>query len=159
MKKIARILLPTDLSEMSLAAMEYAYQLAVKSRAHIYLLHIIGMSSPVTDSGSCATDNSLMSCACTLQQKLEDYFFSQLRRYENIACVIRRGDAPAEILKFAVEEKIELIIMTTHGKGYLADTIVGTVAEYIMHHANVPIILVKPKHVQYFTQERKEHQL
>ncbi len=159
MEKIVKILLPTDLSEVSLAAMDYAYQLALKSRAHIYLLHIIGESSTSADPESCGSEDSLLSCTCTLQQKLDEAFFFHLHRYENIACVIRRGDASAQILKFATEEKIDLIIMTTHGKGYLSDTIVGTVAEEIMHHTNVPIILVQPKHVQTLVQDRKEWQL
>ena len=50
MKKITKILLPTDLSEFSLGAIEYGCQLASRSRAHIYLIHIIYKCSSTTDS-------------------------------------------------------------------------------------------------------------
>ncbi|MBI1803751.1 MAG: universal stress protein [Ignavibacteriae bacterium] len=156
MKKMTKILVPTDLSEVSFAAMEYARQIAAQSRAHIYLIHIIDGDSPAGGSERPESENSPLSCACSLQHKLEGSFFDQLYRHENIVCVIRRGDPSAEILKFAAEEKIDLIVMATHGTGYLIDTIVGSVAERILQHPDVAILLVRPKQIHSLTQDRKE---
>ncbi len=153
MKKITKILLPTDLSEVSLGAMEYACQLAVKSRASIYLLHVI------ENHESCTLENSPVDCACSVQQKLEDAFHAPIYQYENIVCIIRRGHATTEILKFAAEEKVDLIIMTTHGKGYLTETNLGTIAEYIMHNSNIPIILVHPSTLISSEKNRRELQI
>ena len=159
MKKITKILVPTDLSEVSFAAMDYARQIAAQSRAHIYLIHIINRDSSAEGSECRQTENSPMSCAYALQHKLEDSFFDQLYRHENIVCVIRRGEPSTEILKFAEEEKVDLIVMTTHGSGYLTDTIVGSVAHQILRHPDVSIILVRAKQVHLLTQDRMECQI
>jgi nucleotide-binding universal stress UspA family protein len=90
---------------------------------------------------------------------LEGSFFDQLRSHENIICVIRRGDPSVEIVKFALEEKIDLIVMTTHGTGYLLDTIVGSVAKRILEHPQAEIILVRPLQIQSLITGRKECQL
>ena len=156
MKKITKILVPTDLSEVSLAAMDYARQLGAQSRAHIYLIHVIDGERSAEGSGCREPEKSPMGCACELQRKLEGSFFDQLYRHENIVCVIRKGEPSTEILKFAEEEKIDLIVMTTHGAGYLTDTIVGSIAQRILRHPDASIILVRAKQVHSLSQDRKE---
>ncbi len=158
MKKIAKILVPTDLSEVSLSAMEYAHLMPSQSRAHIYLLHIIENHSASCGDKGMKSDTSPLSCACALQKELEDSFFIQLYRYENIACVIRRGDPSAEIRKFAEEEKIDLIVMTTHGEGYFNNKILGTVAEQILQCSALQVIFVRPMQIHSLIQPRKEYQ-
>src|SRR5437879_2318878 len=140
MKKMTKILVPTDLSEVSLTAMEYARQIAAQSRAHIYLIHVLDGDSSAGGSGHPESENSPLSCARTLQEKLEGSFFEQLYRHENIVCVIRRGDPSAEILNFAAEESIDLIVMATHGTGYLADALVGSVAAGVLKRPELSII-------------------
>ena len=157
MKKMTKILVPTDLSEVSLAAMDYARPIAAQSRAHIYLIHVI--NGECSTEGFQSRENSPISCTLALQHKLEGFFFDQLYRHENIVCVIRRGEPSTEIIKFAEEEKIDLIVMTTHGSGFLIDTIVGSVAQRILQHPDLSIILVRPKQIQSLAQDGKECQL
>ena len=149
MKKITKILVPTDLSAVSLAATDYARLLASASGAQVYLIHIIEETCCAPKSTNWNLDTSALGCAFMLQKELEESFIAQLYRFEDIVCVIRRGDALSEILKFALEEKIDHLVMTTHGKGYLSDKPLGSIAGRLIEQTNIPVTLVRPKQIQH----------
>ena len=48
-----------------------------------------------------------------------------------------------QILKFAKEHHSSLIVIGTHGRSGLDRLLLGSVAEGVMHHADVPVILVR----------------
>lgn len=56
---------------------------------------------------------------------------------------LRTGPAAAEILKFAQENPIDLVCMATHGRGGISRWILGSVAERVLRHADVPILLAR----------------
>ena len=156
MNNNSKLLIPTDLSRASLSAIDCALPLALQSHATIYLIHIIDEPSVAASGTSWSREQSPMSCSCTLQHELEDYFFGQFQRYENIVCVIRRGEASTEILRFAREESIGLIVMATHGKTSCDENVLGAVAEQMLRRSTVPIILVHSKNALNFIEQRKE---
>lgn len=70
---------------------------------------------------------------------------SRLRpRVSNIATRVAVGDAAAMIMHTATETDANLIAMTTHGYSGFSRLFLGSVAERVMHHATVPLLLVKP---------------
>ena len=142
MKKIQTILIPTDLSRVSLCAIDCALPFAAQSHATIYLIHVINQANDLQDITAWSRDQSPMMCSCTLQNELETYFFGQFHRYDNIVYIIRRGEEAVEILRYAEEKAIDLIVMATHGKTSCADNVVGAVAEQMLRKSTVPIILV-----------------
>lgn len=155
MKKIETILIPTDLSRLSLCAIDCALPFASQSHATIYLIHVIDQAAGLQDTAAWSREQSPMMCSCTLQHELEVYFFDQFQRYDNIVCIIRRGEAAAEILRFAQETSIDLIVMATHGRTCCTDNVVGAVAEQVLRQSTIPIILAHSKKVQDFVEDRK----
>lgn len=58
--------------------------------------------------------------------------------------VILNGDKPGEeIVKAAADEKGGLIVMGTRGLGLIRRTLLGSVSEYVVHHANCPVTIVR----------------
>ena len=58
--------------------------------------------------------------------------------------VIRKSDAPAdEIVKYAQEENIDLIVMGTHGRPGLAHLLMGSVAEKVVRTAPCPVLTLR----------------
>ncbi|MFN7087578.1 MAG: universal stress protein [Burkholderiales bacterium] len=53
------------------------------------------------------------------------------------------GDPGATIAAFAAKHGCRQIIMGTHGLGALASLVMGSVATKVVHHASVPVMLVK----------------
>lgn len=53
------------------------------------------------------------------------------------------GHAAEEICALATKEKAELIVMGTHGHGAIGRAVLGSVAQRVLAHSNVPVLLVK----------------
>jgi nucleotide-binding universal stress UspA family protein len=70
-------------------------------------------------------------------QKLE-FIRERISGAHRIVRVIRRGDPSVEIVKFARDEGIDLIVMATHGRTGLAHVLMGSAAEKVMRSSVVP---------------------
>jgi nucleotide-binding universal stress UspA family protein len=58
------------------------------------------------------------------------------------------GDPGKEIVKTVEKEKIDLVIMGTHGRKGLEHTLFGTVAHYVVTHSKAPVLIVNPYRVE-----------
>jgi len=148
MKKIQRILVPTDFSEFSLAGMEYVISLSVLYDAQIYLLNVIDHEPTLTfhtvdlHSETLLRDNT---------KKAEAYLGAIIDRkfqnMQNIIPMVRHGDPARTIVKVAKEENVDLIIMATHGRTGVAHVLLGSVAEKVVRQSSIPVLTVKPEEV------------
>ena len=57
--------------------------------------------------------------------------------------ILAMGDPAAEIIKIAQSSAIDLIAMTTHGHGVIADVLYGSTADKVRHKVEVPVLLLK----------------
>jgi nucleotide-binding universal stress UspA family protein len=57
--------------------------------------------------------------------------------------ILAAGDPPAEVLAAAERENCDLIAMATHGHRFIADLLLGSVAEAVRHRARIPVLLLK----------------
>jgi nucleotide-binding universal stress UspA family protein len=55
------------------------------------------------------------------------------------------GNVAEELVKFADEEKADLIVMASHGRSGISHWAIGSVAEKVFRATDVPVLLVKPK--------------
>ncbi|KAL3853727.1 hypothetical protein ACJMK2_017244 [Sinanodonta woodiana] len=56
------------------------------------------------------------------------------------------GSSPGEeIVKMAESNKVSLIVMGTRGLGKIRRTILGSVSDYVLHHAQCPVVIVRPE--------------
>lgn len=143
MVDIKRILHPSDFSEFSDRALDYATQLAQKFGAELHLLHVL------TDPMSLVQGPADYS--------LPDGFFEDLIKQAEGALAerprsggsglkVRRvtavGSAAGEIVRYAGENKADLIVMGTHGLTGLAHLLIGSVAERVARTAPCPVMTV-----------------
>lgn len=62
-----------------------------------------------------------------------------------VSTAIRFGDPVQAILNFIVEEKVDLVAMTSHGRTGLSQLMFGSVTEKVLHAAPVPVLLLHPR--------------
>lgn len=74
-----------------------------------------------------------------LQQKLHEYGLVKV----NIK--VLHGNPAVEIVKFAKKEFCDLIVMSTHGRSGLKRLLIGSVTDQVLHQANCPVLVVRPK--------------
>jgi nucleotide-binding universal stress UspA family protein len=140
--KIKKILFPTDFSEFNDAALEFASRLAAESGAILYILHADDMeqiAAVMSDSGyPFPRDEETRQ---ELHQKLERVLPTVSSvKYQH--CYLR-GTATGEIIGFAKEQGIGLIVMASHGRTGLRRLLMGSTAENVMRQAPCPVLIVK----------------
>jgi nucleotide-binding universal stress UspA family protein len=60
-------------------------------------------------------------------------------------CITLLGTAGETIVKYSTENKVELIAIATHGRSGPGRMVMGSVADYILRHAHLPILLIRPE--------------
>jgi nucleotide-binding universal stress UspA family protein len=82
-----------------------------------------------------------------IETELENYLRGIARDLEQagakVTCAVRFGSPADEILSYAVENKIELIAMCTHGRSGLARWAYGSVADRVLCVSGCPVLLVR----------------
>jgi nucleotide-binding universal stress UspA family protein len=142
MGAIRTILCPTDLSEASGAALDFALSLAHLVHAEVVLLHVMVEPPRVAEGYQldrfqrAATDEA-QRCMADLMTKAADWKVKTVPR-------IRRGVEFREINAAAVEEKADLIVMGTHGRTGLEHFLIGSVAEKVVRTSPCPVLTVRP---------------
>ncbi len=139
---MTQILVATDFSEASAAAMDYGRALARTFGASLHLLHV--MENPFLRP-HVADPHMIKNAALS---HLFDRLTDDDRRTLHATAVLETSDDPAdEIVKYAKTRQIDLIVMGTHGRGTVAQLLVGSVAERVVRTAPCPVLTVRhPEH-------------
>lgn len=143
MKTIKKILVATDFSDLSAAAVEYARAFAAKFDAKICLAHVVD-TAPLIGPGGGSSLTMSHEIEKDATKELKRYAAKHLGSLRKLELIICEGDPRQEIVKLVEREKIDLIVMATHGRTGLAHVILGSVAERVVQNSPVPVVLVKP---------------
>ena len=147
------ILLPTDFSEHSALATNYAISLAQKYEAKISVLHVLERVAEFTSAmGTEVPGHETVLVyydeLFTAAQKRVKEMCAQAAEHNVVAYErIITGNPRHEILAIAHSEPIDLIIVGTHGRQGFSRVVHGSVAEAVVRHAPCSVLSVKrPEH-------------
>jgi universal stress protein A len=150
MIKLQRILLPTDFSEYSAAARMYACAFAQQFGAELHVLHVIQDLAPLVPEPGAALAppiDYLRELELNANAMLERVIDANWAVGKSIVKVVRQGPPFLEIVRYAQEANIDLIVLGTHGRGGLAHMLLGSVAEKVVRKAPCPVLTVRhPEH-------------
>lgn len=135
------ILVPHDFSDASNQALSNAESLAKSFGATVHVLHIV--VDPYTEVWSIdATGMDLGSLVSRwqldAQKRLDD--LSVGVPHERVTKV---GQPHKEIVAYAKEHDIDMIVMGTHGRGFVEHMLLGSVAEKVLRTAPCPVMTVR----------------
>jgi universal stress protein A len=147
---IKNILVATDFSEPSDAALSYGRALARHFDAGFHLLHVVeNVAAQAYGDGYIAAPPSMQaeledSARKLLEALLIDNDDQPLR---STPVIMRSGTPAAAIVDYAREHGIDIIVMGTHGRQALAHLLMGSVAERVVRTAPCPVLTVRhPEH-------------
>lgn len=129
-KTYEKILYCTDFSELADAAFEYACDMAQRHKSELHILH--AQTEPPN------------------KEKLDRIYKQKYLDKDNCAglkteCVTRQGMDYEQIISYAKEEDMSIIVMATHGKGgFLKDMLAGSCARQVVGRSPVPILVIPP---------------
>lgn len=145
MLRIERILCPTDFSEFSAKAYDYAYSLARRYGAKVFVEHVI---EPVTYAYPYyAFPDSVTEVYWDLSKHAEEQLRELVRAHSwngvQPGIAVQTGSVPESILSFVDKNSVDLIVMGTHGRRGLDRVAMGSITESVLRRARCPVLAVR----------------
>ena len=143
------VLVPTDFSDHSLRALDYAVDIARKFSSRITLISVVEPLLQAVDMSWTTVDFDELDRSHREAAAARAAEIVAERVPSDISCeiVTVMGKPFLEIVKYAKEHNMDLIVMATHGHGALAHTLLGSVAEKVVRKAPCPVLTVRhPEH-------------
>jgi nucleotide-binding universal stress UspA family protein len=155
--EIKKIIYATDLSKNSVYAFRYALKVAEKVNSEIIILHVIEPIPSITKH-----DMKIYVDETKWEEKIkyeQDLAIERINKRLQEFCKQETQDAPQclalvsnvlvrpgypveEILKAADDEHCSMIVLGTHGKGFLKQTFLGSVARSVLNRAKKPVLII-----------------
>jgi universal stress protein A len=140
-----KILYATDFSPASDAALSFASSLASDSGAVLHIVHV-GVSH-ADAFATTAPYGYAISEDVELRERhdRESKLVHVLPSVAGVVCKHHNleGNPAEEVLRFAEEEGVDLIVVGSHGRTGLSRMLMGSVAEEIVRRADCPVLVVK----------------
>lgn len=145
-----RILVPTDFSKHSRNALKYAAAFAEKFGGELHLLHVVQdlaifipdmvtVAPPITPS----LEQMTAAVRAAFDRLVQENELDKL----TLKREVRQGNPFYEIIRYAKEADVDLIVMGTHGHTGLAHMLLGSVTEKVVRKSPCPVLTVRdPEH-------------
>jgi nucleotide-binding universal stress UspA family protein len=143
--EIKKILVPTDFSDTGLLALEHASFLARLMKAELILLHVLPMSEYHFEIPEqvMRIDNQ-EEINRIVEHKLAEVATETRTKYGILPRTLStRGKIANEVMQIAQDEKVDLIIMGTHGAKGFEELLIGSNAHKVVSLAPCPVITVQ----------------
>ena len=139
MPAFKQILFPVDFSEQSRALAPHVACMAAHYRARVTILHVIEMPIPVKPGWpEYASLFDLPGLIETQKQRLQSFLRSEFESVSTTRLTLE-GDPGRTIADYADDEKVDLIMMPTHGYGPFRRFLLGSVTAKVLHDADCPV--------------------
>jgi nucleotide-binding universal stress UspA family protein len=145
MATIKHVLLATDLTDASEPAFDEALSIAQALHAKLTILHIYflpiyllpdAVYVPTAEQAERVTENA--------QAGLEALAVRARAKGLVVDADLTSGDDPCNtILEHAKQRGADLVILGTHGRGAIKTALLGSVAQEVVRHADIPILTVR----------------
>jgi nucleotide-binding universal stress UspA family protein len=142
--EIRNVLIATDFSRCSAAALNFGLQLIETYSGTAFIVSVVSndaylLAGPEAYVG--ARDAVLRDLECLKSELRRSH--AQLAD-KNYRLYLLEGDIADSLLDFARKNEIDLIVMGTHGRGGVRKALLGSVAERVFRHSTVPVLTLGP---------------
>jgi nucleotide-binding universal stress UspA family protein len=150
---IRKILVPVTFSEFSEELIEYAVGVARPLSAEIVFMNVIDQRDiqavqTITSFGYEVDETHYIQ---EVEKQRIGILEERLNRInypdEKMRVVFKKGRPAAVLLKFAIDEKMDLIIMDVKGKSEIVHALSGSVAEKMFRYSPVPVLSYRRKEI------------
>ncbi|HEY3323711.1 MAG TPA: universal stress protein [Planctomycetota bacterium] len=155
MIQFKKIVLTTDFSDNSEAAVPYAVELAKRYDGEIHLLHVTVehayyVPMPTGEFVTMTAPEEWLKEAQQNQMKILMDRADALATHEGVKVIpmMRNGHPPTEIVHYAKEIDADCVVISTHGRTGLAHLLHGSVGESVLRHCPKPVLSVRPPKLQ-----------
>ncbi|WP_435347746.1 universal stress protein [Haloarchaeobius sp. HRN-SO-5] len=134
------ILFPTDGSDASMAALEYALDLATTYDARLHVLY-------VADTNRDSVTTIGMDVVDALEREGEGVVadVTERARSAGVETVdeVLQGDPSATILDYVTDRGVDCVVMATKGRSGISELLLGSVTDRVVRQSPVPVLTVR----------------
>jgi nucleotide-binding universal stress UspA family protein len=150
MVEIKKVLYATDLSDLSAWALQYAVSLAVQYRAELHCINVVDDSYQywlTFDAAALPAGPAMEDLMPAAEKQLDDFLNGQVPPDVPLTKRLLRGRPFIEIIRYARENAIDVLVVGTHGWGALRQVLMGSVADRVVRKSPCPVLAVRhPEH-------------
>ncbi|HAS28270.1 MAG TPA: universal stress protein [Dehalococcoidia bacterium] len=139
-----KILVPLDGSKTAEGVLPHAKALAYSEKAELILINVV--ANPAFEFAF--SDPSIAARTIAEEEELGSKYMAEIEERlksegYKVTSLIKGGSAANTILKTAEEMGADIIAMSTHGRTGPAHWVIGSVAEKVVHHSKIPVMLIR----------------
>jgi nucleotide-binding universal stress UspA family protein len=145
------VLVPLDGSEFSEHALPLAVDIVRKAGGTLHLCHVQAPVATVySETPLFLQDNLAQQMSATERKRLQAYLEGVAGRIRNtvpgivVTTNLQEGEPAVTLQKHADVAGIDLVLMTSHARGAVGRFWLGSVADELLRHLPVPILVVRP---------------
>ena len=150
MNKERKILVAADGSKLSYKASEYAINDALKDNATIYFLYVLPKDDLPKEIVRYIQEEKIEGGLGKLTTRIVAQavltpFIDKARKsgIKKVHGRVLRGDPASEIIKYAKEEKIDLLVLGSRGRGKISSILLGSVSNQVCQLSNCTTVTVR----------------
>ncbi len=154
-----KVLIALDYDPTAQKVAETGYNLAKAMQAQAILLHVTSDSSyysslnysPIMGFGGFNSIDAVQADSADGLKNVAQEYLDKSKRHlgdEKIQTIVKSGVFGETILNTALEIKADIIVMGTHSRRGLEKILVGSVAENVLHHSSIPLLIIPTKDIK-----------
>jgi nucleotide-binding universal stress UspA family protein len=140
---IRKVLLATDLSDASSSATELAFELASRLGAALLVVSVIDPGSLLMPGGR------FRARVDQVREHHQDQAQGLVERGRelgiDVSFLVWTGDPGDQIVAAAEAERVDMILVGSHGRGAVGRLFLGSVSEHVVRNAPCPVLVVRPR--------------
>lgn len=137
-----KLLLATDLSEASSSATEQAFELASRLGASLLIVSVIDPGSLLLPGGR------FRARVDQVRERREKQAQALVERGRiegiDVSFLVWTGDPGDQIVSAAEAERVDMVLVGSHGRGAVGRLFLGSVSEHVVRNAPCPVLVVRP---------------
>jgi len=144
-----KILVPIDGTEFAEQSIECAKALAGGDEAaEVVLLQVIEHNPQINDIGGLSSERWYRDAQARCQAKVKKYISQVTNKLKEdgiaVKSTITQGRVADEIINYTKNSQADLIVMNSHRRSGISRLLHGSVADEVLRHSAVPVLLVEP---------------
>ncbi len=140
---LGKLLLATDLSEASSSATEEAFELALRLGASLLIVSVIDPGSLLLPGGRF---RARVDQVRERREQLAQELVERGRRDGLVVSfLIWTGDPGDMIVSAAEAERVDMVLVGSHGRGAVGRLLLGSVSEHVVRNAPCPVLVCRPR--------------
>ncbi len=140
-----RIVVPTDFSTSAEEAWALAQRLADAFGSELVLVHVL-VEAPLFEEGPFSMDRTRKVYEAArkwAEERLEEWAGTARAKGLKVRLVLRKGVPYREIVALATDERADLVLIGTHGRGGIDRALLGSVTDRVVRLAPCPVLTVR----------------